>query len=281
MDREPASMIFGRRRRGGDPVDLTLTWESGRRLPQAWRPERVAVIAHWSGSGAFSRSLSALAGELSGRGFEVLVVSAAEFDGDRPGVNPPSASVYRRPNSGYDFGTWSATLAALPQIRAAREVILANDSMAGPFQSLQPVLDRMLRIPSDIWSLTDSRQFGWHPQSYFVGYRNGVLDEPVLRGFWRSVRVHGSKDEIIRRYELGLGRLLLREAYSTAVAFPSESVVKNKSDNPTIKAWHALLDVGLPMVKRQLIMEPGVAADSAEIPTEVRRRFGTDIEEWI
>ena len=277
-------MRWNWRRGYGEPVDPTLEWESGARLLEQWRPDRVAVLAHWSADGSLSRSVRELAGSLSRYGFQVVLVSAAEFEGDRPGGwpgQPQSASLYRRPNSGYDFGTWSATLAALPQLCRAREVILANDSMVGPFSSLSPVLERMLRTPSDVWSLTDSRQFGWHPQSYFVGYRNGVLEEPALRGFWRSVRVHSSKDEIIRRYELGLGRVLLREAFSTAVAFPSESVGTNNGENPTIRAWRALLDAGFPMVKRQLLTEPEVAADSGNIPVEVRRRFGTDVEEWI
>ncbi len=272
------------RRGSGEPVDPTLEWESGPRLSEQWRPERVAVLAHWSADGSLSRSIRGLAGSLSEFGFQVVVVSAAEFDGERPGGwpdQPQSACVFRRPNSGYDFGTWAATLSELPQIRSAREVILANDSMVGPFTPLSPLLDRMLRTPADVWSLTDSVQFGWHPQSYFVGYRNGVLEEPAMRSFWGSVRVHGSKDDVIRRYELGLGRLLLREAFSTAVAFPSQSVVTNRGDNPTIRAWRTLLDAGLPMVKRQLLAEPEVAADSGDVAAEVHRRFGTEVKEWI
>lgn len=272
------------RRGSGEPVDLTLEWEAGVRLSEHWRPDAVAVLAHWSKDGSLSRSVRGLAGSLSDCGFQVVLVSAAEFTGDRPGGwpdIPESASLYRRPNSGYDFGTWSATLQSLPQLCRAREVILANDSMLGPFRSLSPLMERMHQTPSDIWSMTDSVQFGWHPQSYFVGYRNGVLDEPALHAFWRSVRVHHSKDEIIRKYELGLGRLLQREAFSTAVAFPSGSVVADRDDNPTIRAWRALLDAGFPMVKRQLLTEPQVAADSGEIPEEVRRRFGADVEEWI
>ncbi len=272
------------RRGSSEPVDLTLEWEAGVRLSENWRPDTVAVLAHWSKGSSLSRSVRGLAESLSDCGYQVVLVSAAEFTGHRPGGGwydiPESASLYRRPNSGYDFGTWSATLQALPQLSRAHEVILANDSMLGPFESLSPLLERMRGTPSDVWSLTDSVQFGWHPQSYFVGYRNGVLDALALREFWRSVRVHNSKDEVIRNYELGLGRLLQREAFSTAVAFPSDSVVTDKGDNPTIRAWRALLDAGFPMVKRQLLTEQ-VAADSGEIPEEVRRRFGADVKEWI
>jgi lipopolysaccharide biosynthesis protein len=221
---------------------------------------------------------------LTESGFDTLIVSAADVDGTRPGGwpnMPRNASLHRRPNSGYDFGTWSAVLGGFPQISQAREVILANDSMAGPFTPMTGLVDRMLRIPANVWALTDSHQFGWHPQSYFVGYRNGVLAEPPLQDFWNSVRVHGSKSEVIRRYELGLGRLLIREGYSTAIAFPSETVVTQRGDNPTIKAWRNLMDAGCPLVKRQLLSEPEVATDSGDVPAEVLTRFGVDVKEWL
>lgn len=278
-------MRWSRRDRAGAPVDPVLEWEQGPRRPADWSPQRAAVVAHWSPDGALSRSVRALVTSLAECGFQTLLVSAAQLNGTgRPGGwpdAPEGASLYRRPNSGYDFGTWSAVLAAFPQIAAAQEVILANDSMAGPFAPMTGLVERMLRIPADVWSLTDSHQFGWHPQSYFVGYRRGVLRERPLHDFWASVRVHGSKDEVIRRYELGLGRVLIREGYTTAVAFPSETVVRHRGDNPTIKAWHALLAAGCPLVKRQLLSEPEVAVDAAEVPAEVMSRFGADIKEWV
>lgn len=277
-------MTFGSRRREGGPVDLTLTWASGPRLSEEWRPERVAVIAHWSEDGRCSRSLRTLATEFTECGFEVLVVSANERApvgaGQWPGGGDP-VSLYRRPNSGYDFGTWAAALEGFPGIGAAQEVILANDSMVGPFASLREVVERGLRMHADVWSVTDSRQFGWHPQSFFVGYRGGVLAEPALRNFWRGIRVQESKGSIIRKYELGLGRLLSREGYSAAAVFPCESLVHGRRQNPTIRAWRSLLQAGFPMVKRQLLTDPEVAKDSAEIADDVFARYHTDINDWL
>lgn len=242
------------------------------------------MVAHWSADGALSRSVRSMVATLSASGFETLLVSAADVGGSRPGGWPDvpgNASLYRRPNSGYDFGTWSAVLSGFPQIARAKEVILANDSMVGPFAPMTGLLDRMLGIPAEVWALTDSHQFGWHPQSFFVGYRNGVLAEPPLHEFWSTVRVHASKNDVIRRYELGLGRLLIREGYSTAIAFPSETVVTQRADNPTIKGWRNLLDAGCPLVKRQLLSEPEVAADSGDVPSEILMRFGVDVKEWL
>lgn len=277
-------MRWFRRRPAGDPLELSLTWEAGEEVDPAWQPERAAVIAHWSGDGTLSRSIRTLAGDLAANGFEVLLVSAAGFEGPRPGMAEPlprGVTLLRRPNSGYDFGTWSAVLAAFPGLPRAAEVALANDSMVGPFAPLAPVLRRMSAVECDVWSMTESEQFSWHPQSYFVVYRGGVLAQQALADFWSGVRVHDSKRDIIWNYELGQGQLLRREGLHTEAAFPAAPMGIPSTVNPTIKAWRALLAAGLPMVKRQLITEPEVAEDSAEVSDEVRRRFAADVKEWL
>jgi len=217
-------------------------------------------------------------------GFEVLLVSAAEFHGPRPGMDRPlprGVTLMRRPNSGYDFGTWAVALAAFPGLWQAAEVALANDSMVGPFASLAPVLRRMSEVECDVWSMTESEQFTWHPQSYFVVYRRSALSRSELSSFWSGVRVHGSKEDIIWNYELGQGQVFRREGLQAAATFPAAILAIPVTINPTIKAWRALLDAGFPMVKRQLLIEPEVAADATEVPAEVRSRFTAQIEEWL
>ena len=150
LGRDVRRMRWSWRRGYGEPVDPTLRWESGgSAVSWRWRPDRVAVPGALVG-GRLPVPIREGARRLAERiRFEVVLVSAAEFEGDRPGGwpdQPLSASLYRRPNSGYDFGTWSATLAALPQLCRAREVI-PNDSMVGPFSSPESGPERMLRTP--------------------------------------------------------------------------------------------------------------------------------------
>ena len=277
-------MRWFRRKPTGEPLDLSLEWEAGEVLDGGWSPIRVALVAHWSADGHLSRSVRTLAAELVAADFHVVVVSAAECEGRRPGADqllPRGVTVLRRPNKGYDFGSWAAVLAAFPELAKAEDVVLANDSMVGPFGSLSGILERMTTSRADVWSMTESEQFTWHPQSYFVGYRNGVLTDPELASFWSGIRVHESKDDVIWNYELGQGQLIRQQGYSTAAAFAADSLRIPASENPTIKAWRGLLDLGLPLVKRQLITEPEVAQDAGDIPDELLRRFDVDVKEWL
>jgi lipopolysaccharide biosynthesis protein len=189
-------------------------------------------------------------------------------------------TVLRRPNVGYDFGSWASGLAWDIDISRARQVVFLNDSLVGPFSSLDRVLTGFHESKADVYGLTDTTQFGYHLQSYFLGFTNGVLAEKSLMRFWMGIRHETSKDETIQRNEIGFSHLLRREGYSSEAAFPCGQVVK-PGENPTIRGWRTLLELGFPFVKREIVRTPWVAPDGDLVAGVVRRRFDVDIEEWL
>lgn len=186
----------------------------------------------------------------------------------------------RKPNVGYDFGSWAVGLAMFPRLRDAGTVVLANDSLVGPFASIDGMLDRLHATTADVWGLTETLQFARHLQSYFVAYRGGVLADAPLDWFWRGVRHHADKQTIIHRNEIGLGRLLESEGYALDAMFGAGQVVP-ASDNPTIAGWRTLLERGMPFVKREIVRSPGLAPGGHEIPAELRHRYAVDVTEWL
>jgi hypothetical protein len=245
-------------------------------------PDRVALIAHWMPGTRVTRSVAELVGCLVTDGFAVVVVSTAEGEGPLawPGPVPDGVTILRRPNVGYDFGSWATALDRYPAVAGADEVLLMNDSLVGPFTPFDPILARFHESGADIWGLTDTTQFEHHIQSYCLGFKHQVLREAPLAAFWRGICVEPSRDDVIDRYEIGLGRLLHRESYSLNPVFHYERVV-GEGRNPTIHGWRRLLAMGFPFVKRELLRKPEVTFDGDEVPAEVMRRFGIDVGEWI
>lgn len=242
---------------------------------------RTAVVAHFATTARVTRSFAALVSELRAAGYAVVVVSGS------PGTEPlrwgdtplDGVTVLRKPNVGYDFGSWAVGLATFPEIAGQERVILTNDSLMGPFASPAPLLDRLSSSPADVWGLTETMQFVRHLQSYFLAFRGGVLQERPLAQFWGDVRHYGDKQLVIHRGELGLARLLAREGFSMDAAFPAQSVTRPE-DNPTLAGWRNLLDGGFPFVKRELVRRPDLVPDGQDVAAEVRRRFGADLDEW-
>lgn len=243
---------------------------------------RLAIVAQYSTGTRVGRSFRELLRQLHGAGYAIVVVSTCEADGelDFGGELPDSAVVIRRRNLGYDFGSWATGLELVPEARRLEHVILANDSLAGPFAPLAPLIARFESTEADVFGLTDTYQYSRHLQSYFVGYRHGVLAEPPLRAFWSDIRHESKKIDIVLRNEVGLSRLLRDEAYVTDVAFRADELV-SVGENPVIKAWWKLLDAGFPFVKREILLRPEVAPRGEDVARFVRSRFGVDVAEWL
>ena len=251
------------------------------RLTAATSLDRVAVVAHWAADGRVARSPSALTQALLAHGYEVLFVSAAPgnalewVDGE-----PPPITILRRPNIGYDFGSWAAALERFPSIRRCAQVLLINDSLAGPFAPIGHLLEKFDRSAADVWGMTDTTQFNHHLQSYCLGFKGGCLREAPLAGFWHGIGAETSRENVIWRNEIGLARLLARERFVMDAAIPHWKVVA-EGQNPTIIGWRRLLDNGFPFVKRQLLREPDLAPDGAEAKSEIEERFGVVVDRWL
>ncbi|TFD05747.1 hypothetical protein E3T25_03625 [Cryobacterium sandaracinum] len=244
--------------------------------------DRVAIVASYGPTASVSLSLVTLTAELERNGYTVIIVRASADDTplDWPADAASNPIIVRRSNVGYDFGSWSVGLDLFPAVRKKPFVILANDSLVGPFASLDPVIHDFETSSTDVWAATNTSQLFDHVQSFFVGYRAGILNNPALRQFWSSLTVETDKSLIIDRYELGLSRMLFAEGLTTSVCFESERLVF-PTENPTMQGWRDLLQLGFPFIKRELLTNPAVVADGGDVPSEVESRYGTDPRDWL
>ena len=264
-------------------VDLAgsaTTVEHAGRAPEG--SERVVVMAHHATSPQITRSVRRYVEEFLDAGYRLIVVSSSTFAEplDWGDLDLTDVTVLRKPNVGYDFGSWAIGLYLYPEVAGRGDVVLTNDSLAGPFASFRPLLDQLHASPADVWGLTETMQFTRHAQSFFLGFRRGVLREAPLRHFWADVRHYEDKQLVIHRNELGLARLLRAEGFTVDAAYPAPTVV-DPADNPTIAGWRTLLDRGWPFVKREIVRSPELAPDGDQIVPELLSRFGADPAEWV
>lgn len=261
-------------------------FESGDELPSQLEFDRVAIVAHFTTNPLLSRSVRTLSVQLRDAGYQVIIMSSSElaeplrWAADSP-APPAGISVYRRPNVGYDFGSWAAGLAAFGHLANAERVILCNDSLVGPFAPISGIIEQFETCEVDIWGLTDSTHIAHHLQSYWVGYRGGVLAQPPLRDFWREVRVEQEKEHIINRYEVGAMRYWRRHGYAVGVGFPYDLVVRD-GFNPASFGWRRLLYFDFPFVKREIAVNPPPEiVDGDQVAAVISARFGENLGDWL
>ncbi|WP_237564119.1 rhamnan synthesis F family protein [Actinomyces sp. 432] len=243
--------------------------------------DRVALVAQFSAGPVQPRSLSEYLQRLDAAGYATVVISTCETTAplEFPAGVPTDTMVIRRPNLGYDFGSWATALGCIPELREAGTVLLTNDSLLGPFGPIEHLLEWAAAPGPDIRGLTASYQFAYHVQSYFLAYRGGILADRPWRDFFNSVRVEPGKDEVVLSYEIGVSRTAFSECYSSEV-WVTGPELGVPYGNPTVDGWKNLIESGVPFLKRTIMTHPSTQAEAAEAAQYIRRRFGTDVNDW-
>jgi lipopolysaccharide biosynthesis protein len=255
---------------------------------------RVCVFVHFDRAGEIHDFVLHYLREIREAGFKIIFVSNA------PKLKPAAvqrvrslaAIILRRANVGYDFGGYKDGLSLIPDLARVDLLLLANDSVYGPFRPLTDILSRRGN-DAQFWGLTDSWDRAYHLQSYFLLFGRVALAHEAFGRFWKSVRYVNSKGYVIRRYEVGLSRTLMKAGLRGKALFPArtaalaviESVrngsLKNENFDDTGKRFLAaiyralengaplnvshylwdylIVEMGYPFVKRELIAKNPVS----------------------
>jgi rhamnosyltransferase len=199
---------------------------------------RLVVMAHYDADGELAPHVRRQVEAWGGVADRVLLVSTADVARGGPdekwlAQQAGPVELIRRPNLGYDFGSWQVGLSLVEDLDRYDLVVICNDSCVGPLVPYATILDEMDRRPVDFWGITQTRRRGRHVQSYFVGFRGRVVRSPSFRGFWRTMEPISDRSEVITRYELGLSTTLF-DAGFRAGTYYSES----RSDRRLARARH-------------------------------------------
>ena len=237
--------------------------------------EKIAYFAQWSSSEKVSASTQVLVKELIEFGYSVVLISACESpkalemnDDVRKQI-----TVIRKPNIGYDFGSWSVAMQLVPATRTARNVIVVNDSLVGPFTGLSDLLTALESSPFDVTGITDSVQMRHHVQSYMLHFKNGSFQNIGIVDFWNNIFVQEDKMEVIKSYELGLTAKAQAARLYVGALYPW-NLVGQYWQNPSVDGWSRLIDLGFPFVKREVARESS-SKNFKSLISKVNETFST------
>ncbi|MST50054.1 rhamnan synthesis F family protein [Mobiluncus porci] len=243
---------------------------------------KVALVASWSRGTTQSKSVSTYLQELDRGGYATVLISTCEAPGklEFPHGLPAQTVVLRRPNIGYDFGSWALALDRYPFVRRAEQVLITNDSMIGPFEPLTDLLRLTEEPGTDITAATLSYQVSGHFQSFFVCFHHGVLEAEPWQRFFDSIQEKKDKMDVVYAYELGMHAVCVKNGYTHRELFlPTD--VNAGGDNPTLASWAALVNKGFPFIKRTIYTDPSTAPGGESIGEFVRYRYNENLEDWV
>jgi hypothetical protein len=238
----------------------------------------------------------------------LVVVSTAELTpAGRHSLERHGELLVRR-NEGYDFLSWKTGLEHVGDWDSYDRVLICNDSVVGPFRPLADVLGSVDPRDVDFWGITESAEIAPHLQSWFVVFERPVLRSGILHGFWRAMRPESDRYWVIRRYEIGMSRLLLTAGFRMGSyyrptpwervkaarryvryvrAAPGQRLPGPRDPwpwNPMTACWDAALDGRLPFAKIEVLRDDpyGVGADSMLAQLEAAQPdMMTDVRQYL
>lgn len=182
-----------------------------------------------------------------------------------------AAGIIVRDNAGYDFGAWAHAFQLYPALFGARLLVMTNDSVipTADVDVFGAMMARVRACPADVVALTASHEYGWHVQSYFLGFKPKALSSWAFQHFIRDLRRIDDKDEIIRTYEVPFAAKMQAAGLAVQALY-----VGSFSANPTFFSWRELIDQGFPFIKLLMLRDKfAEVTDMPEVLEEVRKQW--------
>jgi len=236
----------------------------------------VALFVTHSPSGTIKGHVDRYAAMLQDAGIDVVLIIAA--DQRRTAIpkvlEDRCSAIYVRKNVGFDFAAWSHVLQEDLTLFTSETIYLINDSMIGPLDrdDFMRLIKKVREAKEDIISLTDSYEYGWHLQSFFLAIKRRALSSYALHAYLNDVINFDNKDDVIRHYELTFGPRMRASAITCAALFPSEVTDRNRS----IYGWRNLVRVGFPFIKASLVDADHQTIGGTEAKALIKE-FGIDL----
>ena len=259
----------------------------------------LAVFAHFDPGGAVGPHVERYLAELATVVDRLVVVSTADLDPTGRKALAKHGELLERENVGYDFLSWKHGFDHVGSWADFDRVVMCNDSVVGPFRPLARVLGAMDPARVDFWGLVDSIEIAPHLQSWFVVFERPVLCSGFLHGFWRAMTPESDRYWVIRRYEIGLSRLLLTAGFRMGAYFrptpadrlrarvryarwvrslPSRVPGRDLPPwrepwpwNPMHGCWEAAVDGRLPFAKVEVLRDGPYGGDRETMLTRLER----------
>jgi lipopolysaccharide biosynthesis protein len=155
------------------------------------------------------------------------------------------------------------------------ELLIANDSVFGPVNPIENIVQEWRQSGADFYGMTDSYEIKHHLQSYFMLFSRSVLESQAFDDFWENVGVVKDKSTLIFKYEIGLSRSLV------AAGFEMGCLGKAKSLgflNNSHARWEDLVtDFGNPFVKIELLRDNPMEIDLSRFRAVISNQSDYDI----
>jgi rhamnosyltransferase len=173
--------------------------------------KKYAIVAHYDIFNEINNNFKLVLSSLEIFFDQIVVVSTSKISNEKF-LKYEKVKFITRPNIGYDFYSYKVGYEYLNTYYEAGNTLLINSSFyvvnCKIFENT--ISDAIVAISNnDIVGLTESTQFGYHLQNYFIFINKNIIRDKKIYNFFKNIQPQNSKIELILKYELGFSKLFM------------------------------------------------------------------------
>ena len=171
----------------------------------SYSPEKVTVYSHYDIHNHIDEYVLVMLTDLFQQGWKIIfVTSCPTFESSEKNKIKPLVTVIINSNGeGRDWGNFALGLRFANKNAFPESLLLCNDSLYGPFESLRGLFEKADSLDVDFVGLTDSFQNGYHLQSYFLYCKKSLCSSMAFLNYWKFFSPQPDKNLIIQENEIG------------------------------------------------------------------------------
>lgn len=241
--------------------------------------DQLAVFSHFDKDGFIDEYVIQYLTLLNKAKIDIVFVSTSENLNEEEliKISKFCRNIIVKNNIGYDFGSWKTGIKIIEgDLKHYKSLILCNDSVY-MLKEINIMLELMKNQNLDFWGITDSYQYRYHIQSYFMFFNKKIFMTSSFIYFWKNIKSFKYKQNIIKNYELGLTKLIKNNNYKFASYCKSQN---NSNYNITHTYWKKLIiDYKCPIIKIELLRDnpTNVTLDNWEKVLEKHTSYDIEI----
>lgn len=210
-----------------------LSWDKRYPLKQfegnsPYLPEKVVIYSHYDVDNIIDNYVVKSLQELRNLNWTIIFVTSSNnlSSGEVSKIKNLVNTIICSNGRGRDWGNFALGLRYTYTIDFPESLLLMNDSLYGPFNSLKELFDRIQNNEADFIGLTDSFQHCYHLQSYFIYCKPSICKHITFLNFWKNFYPLDDKNEIIYKNEMGFTKYFMNLGFDAGCLFTYDNLLK-------------------------------------------------------
>lgn len=197
------------------------------------KADNLVIFCHFDAANIISDHVVYYLSELQKADCDIILVTNSNIDQKQVSkVKDICNQIIIRQNKGYDFAAYfTGYLEHRDMFSNYSHVLFVNDSVFGPFYSLDKVFKKMSDKDLDMWGISDAFHKHYHIQSYFWAFKTSDEVLQVLDLEAANFDFELPKKHVVQKYEEGITAKILEQELKIGVLCSNAEAIDFEMNN--------------------------------------------------